>query len=346
MLDEQILNTIKNSFASSTQAVNLPSSYGRFMYFREPCTREQKAIAKITLSNTDKQSVVYASTLSMIKLLAIDKTFDQYALNEFERLNVIAHLFSNNFFSKTLSINCPNKDCKHQFIFSVKHGDIIKKMNKVDQSDIVFENECQYGTIKIIAGYPSVRRYLNFLEKVDEYLENTKEKTSEKDRYNEMNDAFSELEKQIQSQQENSGKEGEGGSLTDIKIAEMIKRKKQRFADNQQNTETNKTSALGLLDNPISDTVDLYIKSITYRVNGSPDDIHIDFTNFEFDDMEKILGVFPVAFMVKENGQHFSDFISAELFKRQKVVVPEIICPKCGENISSHLTMTDFFTNG
>ena len=70
--------------------------------FREPCTREQKAIAKITLSNSDKQSVVYASTLSMIKLLAIDKTFDQYALNEFERLNIIAHLFSNNFFSKNI----------------------------------------------------------------------------------------------------------------------------------------------------------------------------------------------------------------------------------------------------
>ena len=29
-----------------------------------------------------------------------------------------------------------------------------------------------------------------------------------------MNNAFSELEKQIQSQQENSGKEGEGNSLT------------------------------------------------------------------------------------------------------------------------------------
>ena len=357
MLDQQILEAIRGSFTPVLQDVNLEHTLGRHYYFREPTVDEQKAMSKIAISNSDSQSAVYATTLAYIKLLAMDKSFDQYALDEFDRINILAHLFSSNFFTKQLTINCPADGCGHSFPYSVRHGDILRELNRVDRSDILFENETDYGWIKVRANYPTVRRYLNFLEAVDAFSERERLEAERKsgnkptDRYEAVNSAFDAMEKR--AEMANEAKNADGSSkptdLGDVRIAQLIKRKKKTAKDAKSvmgNVDMAAHPSDGSIRSPLLDTVDLYIKTVDYKVNNMADDVHIDFSNFEFDDVENVLGVFPSSFLVDRNGTRLADFLTNAVFERQKTVVPKITCPKCGCNITERLRLQDFFTAG
>jgi len=100
MIDESILKLLKDSFSTSVQTVYIPT-IGKTLRFREPTFKEQKTISKIVVANPDKQSVIYASTLAMISNLCLDD-IDISSLNEYDRLKILAFLFSMNFFSKRI----------------------------------------------------------------------------------------------------------------------------------------------------------------------------------------------------------------------------------------------------
>ncbi len=344
MLDQSIIDLLQNSFSTSTQSIYVPT-LGKTLTFRESTVKEQKTLSKVVASNPDRQSVIYASTLAMAGNLCVDE-LDINSMTEFDRMKILAFLFSMNFFSKRLTMTCPK--CKKPFAYTVMHGDILKGLDAIDTEDVVFKAENRIGSIEVSLNFPSCRRYLDFLETMDSASDRKKTTaTSNVKAYDAMNHAFDGLDKMVEAQSENDGKRV---SQDDLRIAEMIRKRKnggpkrtEGVASSDRKDETDQ-SFVTLLD-----AVDLYIRKIRYHVNGSEDDVEIDFSGYGFADTERILGNFPVAVFTDEaSGKNLMSFIRDEFRKKLSKAVPHIVCPngKCGCDIGKRLELHDFFLFG
>ncbi len=332
MIDKEILKMIENSFAPSAQTVYV-NSLEKPVMFREARVREQKTISKIVIPNKDKLSVVYASTLSLIKLLCYDETLDVYSLTEFDRLKILSTIHSSNFFTKKVSFVCPKKDCKENFSFQIPYGDIIKGFEQVDTSDIIFENTTAYGKIKMWINFPSCLKYLSFLETID-CLKDEEErallkKTEQK--YSELNNLYGEVTAQ---------------NVSDSLIKKMFSKNKE---PKQENTESKKTDEKKI---SITDIQDLYIQKIQYSLNNDFDEkgeqnvYTIDLRSYNIQDVEEILGMFPISFLTFPNGVSYTHFIKKSIEERLRCCLPKIVCPKCGFELSKYLSLKNFFIFG
>ena len=357
MLDQSILDAITKSFAPSLQTIYV-QSLDRKVAFREPNVRENKGISKIIAANTDNMAVCYAATLALIKALAADKDFDHHAIDEFDRINILSNLLSNNFFSKKLNVKCPKEGCGHQFVYKVNHGDIIKNLSKMDLSDIVFENDNRIAKTRITCNFPNVMKQLSFFQTLDNSMTRKQiRQTAEPlaDKYEQMNHAFDDLDKLADIR---SDKGSADASLDDARIMERIKKgRKKKPSETKpvdggsQTADRPKMPSADMVNNPtieysFDDSVDLYIKEIRYTPSGSADEVVIDMTGFDFKDTESVIGALPGVLFTKDDGTKFSKFLSDEFKKRYQVAIPSIVCPECGHDISSHLSALDFFTCG
>ena len=346
MLDDSILKLIQNSFSSSVQTIYIPT-IDKTLRFRESALHEQKTVSKVVVANPDKQSVIYATTLAMIRNLCLDE-IDVSKITEFDRLKILAFLFSMNFFSKRLTITCPK--CRKSFHYSVMHGDILKGMDEIDTEDVIFKAKNRIGTIEVTLNFPNCVRYLDFLEVMDRIddANNSKMMKSKKSVYDSMNTAFDNLEKIADSQDENDGK---AVDANEVRIAEMIRKRKQGQKSEKKKQSENVVKEDGPFASYVTllDAVDMYIKKIRYHVNGSEDDVEIDFTNYGFEDTEKILANFPTAlFTDDESGTNLITFIHDSFKKKLNKAVPKIVCTneQCSADLGSRLDLHDFFLFG
>lgn len=347
MIEESILENLKNSFSSAVQSIYV-QSLGKTFLFRESTVKEHTSLAKTVISNMNYQSVVYAATLSMIKNLCLDKDFDPMKISEFDRLKIIVHLFSNNFFSKNLSIKCPHKACGDSVKYSMKYGSLLKMLDSIDCSDIVFYNETDMGKLRVNANFPRTSRYLSLLENVDglEDENNGKHENKNNDMkiYDDMDNSFSEIS--------NNGK-GKNISADDDAIRkirlrrEVLKGKVKKNINSKKDVLGNVDAKTIGKDNAMLDLADIYINRIQITgINGSDNEFDIDLSDFNYYDTERILSVLPMNLFMKNDGTNVIKFISKEIFKKMNSCVPEIRCPKCGCKISDRLSLQDFFIFG
>lgn len=345
MLDDSILELLNKSFSPSVQSIYVPS-VGKTLEFREPAVREQKTLSKVVASNPDRQSVIYAATLGMMRGLCLGD-LDMSVLTEFDRMKVVAFLFSMNFFSKRLNITCPK--CRKTFGYTVMHGDILKGLDKVDTTDAVFRGENRIGSIEVSLNFPSCARYLDFLKTLDEDGDRRRNDAAKASKaYDALNHSFDGLEAVAESQEENKGRRV---SADDVRIAEMIRRRKGGAAtkrtdgvSERKDTASSDTSFVTLLD-----AADLYIKRIRYHVNGSEDDVDIDFSGYGFEDTERILGSFPTAMLTDDaSGKTLTSFIRGAFREKLCRAVPDIVCPNegCRHDVGKGLELHDFFLFG
>ena len=352
MIEETILKNLKNSFSSAVQSIYI-QSLGKTFMFREATVKEHTTLAKTVISSKNYQSVVYAATLSMMKNLCLDNDFDPTKMTEFDRLKVIVHLFSNNFFSKNLSIKCPHKACGDSVKYSMKYGSLLKMLDSVDCSDIIFDNKTEMGTLRVVANFPRTSRYLSLLESVDGMSVDEASKKAEETRrndlknYADMDNSFSE----IAANGENGG--GRGISADDDAVRkirmrrEILKGKVKKTVEEKKDVLANVDVKTIGKDDAMLDLADIYIKRIQITdINGSDNKFDIDMSDFSYDDTEKILSVLPMNLFLKEDGTNIVKFISKEIFKKMNNCVPEIRCPKCGCKISDRLSLQDFFIFG
>ena len=344
MIDESVLEAMHRSFGSSVRRIFLPNQNKR-IDFREPNVGEQKTFSKIILANADSQSTLYGATLALIKRLCLDRTFSQYSINELDRIIILANLFSMNFLTKQIHLNCPNKDCKHTFVKNVKHGEILKKLEGIAADDLLFENNNEIGTIRVKVNYPSTRKYLEFLEFVenkDLASESKKAKIQEApDKYEQLDHAFDDITS-------NSTRPISPDNKKDDKTMQLIEKrrnvlKKQLSSKAAGNIDIAKlnSKSIGL------DSADPYIREISWNVNGDDNDYNVTFDDsITFEETERILAGFPSSFLMKEDGTSLTDFIANSLYQRMYGVVPEIKCPKCGLDLTKNVNLYDFFIAG
>lgn len=343
MIDESILENLKQSFASAVQRVHVPS-IDKTLSFRESSVREHKALSKTVISNMDRQSVVYAATLAMIGNLCLDKDFDPYSISEFDRLRIIVHLFSNNFFSKNLAIKCPRKSCGESIRYPMKYGTLLKMMDSVDCSDIVFDNENSVGKTRVTVNFPNTRRYLSLLESVDSIVD--REKVADDGTYVSMDASFAEIDPSS----------GQGRSFSaDADMAEKIRKRRRLLKGEVEKSVKEKKDFFGNVDikrmnsaeDVMLDIADIYIKRIQISsISGSDNEFDIDMSGMEYEDTEKILSVLPMGLFVGDNGKNLLKHMSRSVIGRMNACVPKITCPKCGCEISKRLTLQNFFIFG
>lgn len=349
MLDESILKTLQLSFGTAIQRIYI-ESLGKEYSFREASFKETKDLSKITISNKDSPSVIYAMTLAMMKMLCLEEDFDPYKISEFDRLKIIIHLFSNNFFSKNISMKCPVKACNHSFSYSMKYGTMLKCLDSVDCSDITFENKTDFGHIHITANFPNTKRYLNLLELSDS--ESTKKKLqSIKDsaisEYGLMDNSFSEIDR-------NEKNKNVIISADDDAVAKI--RKRREFLKNKINKSNSENKGVfGNIDikyssydkDSILDLADIYIKRIRIDgIAGSENEFDIDFSDLTYDETEKVLSSIPMKLFVMEDGTDVIKYVTRKIFEKMNKCVPLIKCEKCGYEISKRLTIQNFFIFG
>lgn len=343
MIDDSILELLQKSFSPSVQSIYVPA-LGKPLNFRESTVKEQKTVSKVVASNADRQSVIYASTLAMIRNLCMED-LDVGALTEFDRTKIMAFLFSMNFFSKRLTMTCPK--CKKPFAYTVMHGELLKGLDKVATEDIAFKADNRIGSIEVTLNFPSCSRYLDFLETMDRVNDVKRHDLAKNDKsYDAMNHAFDGLDKVVEAQTENGGKHV---SSDDVRIAEMIRKRKGGGARRTDGVAQKKEDDSDVSFVTLLDAADLYIRRIRYHVNGSDDDVDIDFSGYGFEDTERILGKFPVVMFTDDvSGRTLMSFIRDEFRKRLSVAVPHISCPNdgCGYDIGKRLQLHDFFLFG
>lgn len=339
MIEESILTNLKSSFSSAIQRIDIPS-LGKTYSFRESSVREHASFSKTVISNMKSQSMVYASTLSMIKNLCLEQDFDPMEISEFDRLRIMVHLFSNNFFSKHLSIRCPKKACDGKVRYSIKYGSLLRMMDSVDCSDIVFENSSEMGKIKVEANFPKTRRYLSLLENVDS------EKTglSNSD-YENMDNSFQQID----------GNSTNGASQTsEDDFVKKIRMRRDILKGKIDKVVNEKKDVFGNVDsknigkpNALMDLADIYLKRIQITdINGSDNEFDIDMSSMDYADTEKILSSIPMNLFIKGDGTNAVKSITKGIFRKMNECVPEIKCPICGFSISKRLTLPDFFIFG
>lgn len=339
MIEESILSNLKSSFSSAIQRIDVQSLAKTFS-FRESSVREHSAFSKTVISNMKSQSMVYASTLSMIKNLCLEQDFNPLEISEFDRLKILVHLFSNNFFSKHLSIRCPKKTCEGKVKYSIKYGSLLRMMDTVDCSDIIFENSTEMGNIRVEANFPKTKRYLSLLENVDS------ERTTLSDSdYENMDNSFS----QIDGNSANvSSKSSEDDFVKKIRMRrDILKGKINKVVNDKKDVFGNVDSKSSVKPNAIMDLADIYLKRIQIsNINGSENEFDIDMSDMDYNDTEKILSSIPMNLFIKNNGSNAVKTITNGIFKKMNDCVPEIKCPVCGFPISKKLTLPDFFIFG
>lgn len=350
MLDDSILTNIRNTFASAVQRIFIPS-LGKTYSFREASVKEHKSLSKTIISNKDSQSVIYAATLAMIKNLCLEDDFNPYEMSEFDRLRVIVYLFSNNFFTKNLSIKCPRKSCGENIKFPIKYGTLLKMMDLVDCSDIVFSNKSAMGTVQVVSGFPSTKRYLSLLEAIDlskeKSIHSKNAQSPMETTYVAMDNIFPEMDATAQTK----------GVMTssDMEVIEKIRRRREILKGNIGKAVEEKRDVMGNVDlksvgseSTILDVVDMYLKRIMVSdIPGSENELDIDFSSFGYDDTERILSVLPMGlFMSADGNENIIKSTTKALFEKLNACVPKIVCPKCGCEISKRLTLPNFFIFG
>ena len=342
MLENSVLANLRNAFSSAVQPIFI-DSLKRTLMFREPSVKEHISLAKTVISNKDSQSIVYAATLMMIKNLCLDEQFDPMEMSEFDRLKIIVHLFSNNFFSKILNIKCPRKGCNSKITYEAKYGTLLKMLDSVDCSDMTFSNETEMGKLRLFANFPKTSRYLSLLKKIDGIDDLSLHTPSKQSNYDDMDKSFSELSS---NKSQNSADEDFANKIRmrrDIlkgKIKKTVEKKNDLFGNVDLKNKT--TSGEILLD-----LADIYINRIQITdIKGSDNEFDIDMSSFDYDETEKVLSALPMTLFVKEDGMNAIKFVSKGLFEKMNACVPEIRCPTCGCEISKRLTLQDFFIFG
>lgn len=346
MLDEQIFNNIRQSFASAVQRIYV-QSIDKVLTFREATVKEHRSLAKTVISNRNSQSVIYAATLAMIKNLCLEEDFDPYSISEFDRLKIIVNLFSNNFFSKNLSIRCPRKACDGSLKYPIKYGTLLKMMDSVDCSDIVFDNENSIGKARVIANFPNTSRYLSLLQAVDERNDKNERKSpsSAASSYDSMDASFQELDATASNG---------GGFSKDDEAVKMIRKRREILKGKVAQSVKEKTDILGNVelkridsDDAMLDIADIYLKRIQiFSITGSENQFDIDMGGFDYNATEKLLSVLPMGLFVGEDGKNIVKHVAKSIFAKMNACVPKIVCPKCGYEISKRLTLQNFFIFG
>ena len=353
MIEESILENLKNSFSSAVQSIYI-QSLGKTFMFREATVKEHTSLAKTVISSMNYQSVVYAATLSMMKNLCLDKDFDPMNMSEFDRLKVIVHLFSNNFFSKNLSVKCPHKACGDSVKYSMKYGSLLKMLDSVDCSDIMFDNETEMGTLRVSANFPKTSRYLSLLESVDGMsVEDAETKVDEKRKndlrsYSDMDSSFSEIATNNENGTVGRSFAADDDAVRKIRMRrEFLKGKVKKSVEEKKDILGNVDAKSIGKDDAMLDLADIYMKRIQITgIKGSENEFDIDLSDFSYEDTEKILSVLPMNLFMKDDGTNVVKFIAKEIFKKMNACVPEIRCPKCGCRISDRLSLQDFFIFG
>lgn len=353
MIEESILENLKNSFSSAVQSIYI-QSLGKTFVFREATVKEHTSLAKTVISSMNYQSVVYAATLSMMKNLCLDKNFDPMKMSEFDRLKVIVHLFSNNFFSKNLSVKCPHKACGDSVKYSMKYGSLLKMLDSVDCSDIVFDNETEMGTLRVTANFPRTSRYLSLLESVDGMSVGDAEKKADEKRkndlrsYSDMDSSFSEIAADNENATVGRSVSADDDAVRKIRMRrEFLKGKVKKSVEKKKDILGNVDAKSIGKDDAMLDLADIYMKRIQITgIKGSENEFDIDLSDFSYEDTEKILSVLPMNLFMKDDGTNVVKFIAKEIFKKMNACVPEIRCPKCGCRISDRLSLQDFFIFG
>lgn len=348
MLDESILSNIRNSFSSAVQRIYV-SSIDRMLTFREASVKEHRSFAKTVISNMNSQSVIYAATLAMIKNLCLENDFDPYVISEFDRLKIIVNLFSNNFFSKNLSIKCPRKACGGSVKYPIKYGSLLKMMDSVDCSDIVFENENEIGKIRVVANFPNTKRYLSLLEEIDRKKE---VETVSGSRESKHDSAYDSMDKSFIELDESAS--GSNGYSADDEVVRKIRKRREILKGKVEKSVKEKTDILGNIelkrvdsDDAMLDIADIYINRIQiFSINGSENQFDIDMSGFDYNDTEKILSVLPMGLFVTSDGKNVVKHIAKSIFSKMNACVPKITCPKCKYEISKRLTLQNFFIFG
>ena len=354
MIENQIFENLRNAFSSAVQRIYI-ESLGKTLMFREATVKEHTTLAKTVISNMDSQSIVYAATLSMIKMLCLDSDFDPMKISEFDRLKIIVHLFSNNFFSKNLSIRCPNRKCGETVKYPVKYGTLLKMMDSIDCSDIIFDNESELGKLRVVANFPNTYRYLSLLESVDG-IENAKPQNAENGKtmnektYSDMDNSFSEIDSSKNNNQNTGGRfiSEDDDAVKKIRMRrEILKGKVKKTVDEKKDILGNvDAKSIGKNDSFL-DLADIYMKRIQITgIKGSDNEFDIDMSGFDYNKTEKLFSVLPMGLFIKDSGVNVVKFITAEIFKKMNSCVPEIRCPKCNCLISERLTLQDFFIFG
>lgn len=348
MIDDAILSAMHRSFGNSIRRVFIPG-FGRHVAFREPNVGEQKTLSKIVLANTESQSVVYGATVALIRKCCLDAEFGKYRFTELERILILANLFSTNFLTKQITIKCPGEGCGATFTKDVRHGEIIRSLERIDASDIVFENSCQMGSLRATINYPSFRKYLGFLEFVEDgnaRAADAAKEMDELDRYSALDHAFDALDDLTAP--------GGGAQKKDDRTASLIAMVAARRSGAKKGASDGKGRLAGNIDLGKADqlmvaqnTNDLYVRKLEWKVPGDDTDYVVTFDDtITFEETERILGGFPASFFVREDGKPMGDFISDELYRRLNMAVPDMTCPKCGRNISKDVQLYDFFIAG
>ena len=343
MIDEAILAAMHRSFGNAIKKIWMPR-LSRSLTFREPNVGEQKTFSKIVLANPDSHSIVYGASLALIKKLALDRDFSGIQLNEMERIVILANLFSTNFLTKQIAVTCPNKECGHKFVQTIKHGELLRNLDGIDASDYVYENVTPIGRVKAYINYPSTKKYLEFLEYIEDRqsasrLNGAAENAT--DRYEQLDHAFDDISP-------NSANPISSSNKQDGKIAAMIERRKAKL----KSSATPKAAGnidLGQLNARYVglNSVDLYIRRLEWKVNGDDTDYEVTFDDsINFEETERILGGFPAAFFTDSNGETITEAIANELYRRVNSTVPTVKCPKCGLDITKDVNLYDFFTVG
>jgi len=343
MIDEAILAAMHRSFGNAIKRIWIPR-LSRNLTFREPNVGEQKTFSKIILANSESHSIVYGATLALIKKLALDKDFQSIRLNEMERIVILANLFSTNFLTKQIAVTCPNKDCKHQFIQTIKHGELLRNLDKIVTTDYVYENVTEIGTLRAYINYPSTKKYLEFLEFVEDKKIATSSKhvdESSMDKYEQLDHAFDDISPNSSNPISSSNKQdGKIAAMIEMRKAKLKSASSSKAAGNIDLSQLN-ARFIGL------NSVDLYIRKIEWKVNGDDTDYEVTFDDsITFEETERILGGFPAAFFTDANGQTLTEVIANELYSRVNRTVPTVKCPKCGLDITKDVNLYDFFTAG
>lgn len=338
MLDDTLMRNLKAAFAAAVQRIRIPS-IGRTFTFRESSVMEHKAFAKTVITNVDSPSVVYAATLSMMRNLCLDTDFDPHSMTEFDRLKVMVQLFSNNFFSRSMTVKCPRKACGGRVKYDVRYGELLRMMDSVDCSDIVFENDNAVGRTRVVANFPRVSRYLSLLESVDSAKEGRSASEDGK-RYSALDASFA-----PPSEQSNAGTETFEDRIRrrrDIlrgKVSKAVEEKREVFGNVDLKAPSDGSALL--------DVADIYINRIQISsIAGSRDEFDIDMTGFDYGETEKVLSSLPMGLFVTESGDNVVKKITRGIFSKMNACVPRIVCPECGFEISKRMTLPNFFIFG
>lgn len=150
-LQEEFATSVNNVFINS-----LNTTYG----FRDITVLEQKTFSKLLIDHENEPDFIYDAQCALIQKLALDKEFDIYKLNEFDRLKIFFLIYQSNFFAHTFDTVCSR--CGEKFSYNIDFDALIKKIDEFDTSDISVSETIKNRTYNFIINFPSVKRMQDF----------------------------------------------------------------------------------------------------------------------------------------------------------------------------------------